>query len=465
MWAREEVNIRFPEILYESKESYFFRPGVSNSEYVVFGYLGKVKPTPQEVEEQRKRLQTIIKDSIEQEYGSWENYQKVTQRLGEKAAKKIEQEAPAWAQAILPPSIVKKAVPLLLQGALSFAMYSGMSSEPIGNVGKTGIIVIDKNGRVRRIQLAINEPVEYIELHPTKPLAVVLCDASYEENYRYHVVGHILLVDLQKGIVQKEWIFANATDQVGFTPDDKIAFIVQNPKKWSERALRFIDMQSGKLLQKSLYPMSKGSYIEKRGVLFFPKRFGFWHNLLIVAAPKGWDIYRYPSLKRIGHIFSGKQFLALAKSHPWLFNDIGCVWDIQKVQKLVCLYPKEDFRGGIFLDNDKKIATTNIGLFVRLYDAVTGKRIAQDNIRLHKGNVFVTDDEGRYLFAGKSGSGRKLIRVMGVRRGLVGVNIFTNTLTFIAYIEPKKDTTVSYTVRGNRLYLGGVKAIYSYRFK
>ena len=96
---------------------------------------------------------------------------------------------------------------------------------------------------------------------------------------------------------------------------------------------------------------------------------------------------------------------------------------------------------------------------------MTGKRIAQDNIRLHKGNVFVTDDEGRYLFAGKSGSGRKLIRVMGVRRGLVGVNIFTNTLTFIAYIEPKKDTTVSYTVRGNRLYLGGVKAIYSYRFK
>ncbi len=96
---------------------------------------------------------------------------------------------------------------------------------------------------------------------------------------------------------------------------------------------------------------------------------------------------------------------------------------------------------------------------------MTGRRIAQDNIRLHKGNVFATDDEERYLFAGKSGSGRKLIQVMGVRRGLVGVNIFTNTLTFIAHVEPKGDTTISFTVHGNRLYLGGVKAIYGYRFK
>ena len=350
IWARE-LQIRYPEVLYENKESYFFRPAVANSEYAVFGYLGKVKPTRQEVEEQRKRLQAIIRGTIEQEYGSWENYQKVTQQLGEKAAKKIAQEAPA----ILPSSIVEKAVPLLLQGALYFAMHSGMSSEPIGNVGKTGIIVIDKNGRIRRIQLAINEPVEYIELHPTKPLAVVLCDASYEENYRYHTVGHILLVDIQRGTVQKEWLFANATDQVEFTPNDKIAFIVQNPKKWSERALRFIDMQSGKLLQKSLYPMAKGSYIEKRGVLFFPKRFEFWHDLLIVAAPKGWDIYQYPALEFIGRIFSGKQFLAIAKHHPWLFNDRGCVRDIQKVQRLVCVEPMEDFRSGICLDNDKKL--------------------------------------------------------------------------------------------------------------
>jgi len=314
------------------------------------------------------------------------------------------------------------------------------------------------------MQLAINEPVEYIELHPTKPWALVLCDASYEDQNRFHTVGHIILVNLERGKIEREWIFANATDQAGFTPDGKIAFVVQNPKDWSDRALRFIDIKTGKLLPKSLYPMSRGSYIGKKGVLHIPKRFGFWRDLLIVAAPKGWDIYRYPALQRIGHIFSGRQFLALAKRHPWLYNDLGCIWDIQKVQKLVCLEPKErEFIGGMFVEEDRKVVAANMFSFVGLYDARSGRRIAHDTHPYHRGNVFATDSEGRYIFAGKSGSGRKLIRVMGLRRNLVGVNIFTNSLDFLAHVEPEGgDTTISYAVRGDTLYLGGVKAIYSY---
>ncbi len=456
-----------PQLLYQAKESYFFRPAVANDEYVVFGYLGKVKPTRQEVEEERKRLQQIIKGTIKREYGSWENYKKVTERQGKEVGRQYTKETPAWTQAILPPSVVEKAVPLLLQGALAFAMYSGTSSEPIGNVGKTGIVIIDRDGHVRRVQLAINEPVEYIELHPSKPWALVLCDASYEDQNRYHTVGHILLVDLEKGTIKREWIFANATDQVGFTPDDKIAFVVQNPKHWSDRALRFIDVKTGKLLPQSLYPMARGSFIDKSGVLKFPKRFGFWRDLLIVSVPKGWDIYRYPSLQRIGHIVSGRQFLALAKEHPWLLNDLGCIWDIQKVRKLVCLRPKErEFVGGMFVAHDGKVVAANMFSFVGLYDVRSGTRIAHDTHPYHRGNVFATDKEGRYIFAGKGGSGRKLIRVMGVRRNLVGVNVFTNTLRFVAHVEPAGgDTTLSYAVRGDTLYLGGVKAIYRYRFK
>ena len=47
--------------------AYFFTPALSGDQYAAFGYIGKAKPTPAEIEAERKRIRSIIDGSIKRE--------------------------------------------------------------------------------------------------------------------------------------------------------------------------------------------------------------------------------------------------------------------------------------------------------------------------------------------------------------------------------------------------------------
>ena len=178
--------------------AFYFTPAASSKDFAIFGYMSKITPANRELEAEKKRINKIIDESIKEGYGSWENFEREMQKAGEKAAKKEKKEAPRWLKHLLPSSLIKETVPILLKGALLYVKtHPEASREPIGNVGETGIIIVDGWGNVTKIPLGINAPVESIAISHNGRMAAVLTDMSFEDKSGHlHILGEISIIDL-----------------------------------------------------------------------------------------------------------------------------------------------------------------------------------------------------------------------------------------------------------------------------
>ena len=177
--------------------AYFLTPALSSPRFAVFGYIAKTRPTPEEIEAESARIRQIIESGIRREYGSWEKYGEAMKRAGKESAAKAASEEPAWARTLMPPSLIEKAVPLFMKGVLQWAMaHPEARTEPFGNVGETGILLLDGKGGYTKIPLGIDQPVVSLDISPDGRYVAALCDMSTEdESGRLHTAGRIVLVD------------------------------------------------------------------------------------------------------------------------------------------------------------------------------------------------------------------------------------------------------------------------------
>jgi hypothetical protein len=465
LWAASLTPLKIPGAL-------FFEPAATGSGHAAFGYLSKAVPTDEEVAAQRKRLQAIVDEGLKREYGGMAGYEKAMERAGEEAAKSAA-DAPGWARMLMPPSLIKEAVPLLMKGALLYlTAHPAAATTPIGHVGETGVVLLDEAGGRRKIPLGLDAPVADLEFSADGSVLAVLSDMGYEdETGRFHDVGRIDIIDVKKGKTVLGRIYANAVEELHLSPDGRtLAFLVRNPKNPDERAVRFLDLADGRLLPKILHPVApprSGSY---RGVKMRFDTFGYTRrgDALWAAEKEGIALYRADSLEPLFRIRGERRCLATAKAHPWLFDAAGRLWDYEAEKRLwhTPLPMGLFYLQARFLPGDAAIvASTELSLFKRL-DAATGRIEASSRKARESGAAFLLSEEGAELFCLSPHYPAVKVRYRGKgpRRTKLDLAVFdTRTLSPIRRLaSPAGDTFLALGRAGRSLFVSGFDTIYRY---
>ncbi|WP_353661710.1 hypothetical protein [Hydrogenimonas sp. SS33] len=458
--------------------AYFFTPALSGPHYAAFGYVGKAKPTPAEIEAERKRIRAIIDGSIRREYGSWENYEKAMRRAGESAAEAESREASAWIRKLMPPSLVKETVPLLLKGALMWVMaHPEGQSEPFGNLGKTGVMLLDETGRATQIPIGIDQPVVSMDFSPDGRWLAVLSDmSSEEENGRVRVAGRISVIDLSKREVVREWVLANAADQIRFSPDSRrLGFLVVKPGDPGEKALRFIDTARWKMTKEvvtfsSIRHGGKGFRKERHSpyFLFLPPK---GKKVALLLRGNSIGCREVSKNKPLFTIRGGGGAFAVARTHPWLFDDNGRLWacDRKKV-RLKVRRPGGymfNYTAARFIEGDRTLLAVDHTRRLQRIDTESGRvQTADDAYSRHKGGPFFVSPDERYIFAPYPAKGNRIVHYGPLRRKKMDLNIFeTRSLRLLQTVSLPGSTVIDAAVAGERLFVGDFDTIYIYRHK
>ena len=438
---------------------FYFTPIVTYGATIVTGYMSKIEPTPAEIEVEKKRIRTIIEEGIRKEYGGWANYRQAMKKAGEETAAHERKEAPRWVRRLMPPSLVERAVPLLMEGALRFAMaHPELQSTPIGNVGETGLLILDDAANVRSVPLGLDAPVADIDISPDGRLAAAIIDMSYEDAAgTAHTVGKISLIELPSGKILHESIFANALDEVRFTGDGKLAFMIQNPKKWEEKAVRFIDLHRWKLEKRAL-PFSFGHYAANiNGFAKHATAFHTWPDRHLLGLVDDGDLLLYDthSLTKIRKIPHTGAWLLRAHSHPWVLSLSGPLWDLTSGRRLATLSSpmKMGFASAAFSPEDRWVyARPYVGRAIRRYDTRSGRMIQDSGRYRTPVDIVRTTPDGRYILGAHAT--HDFVTYHGaVRRHRVDLILFdAETLRPVQRIEsPPKSTFIDFRTAQGRI--------------
>ncbi|BCD67358.1 hypothetical protein NitYY0918_C0243 [Nitratiruptor sp. YY09-18] len=448
--------------------AYYFTPLAIHNGKAAFGYISKIKPTRDEVEKQRERIRQIIQANIEKEYGSMQRWEEENKKIAKESAKQLQKNAPTWLQHLFPPSLVKEAVPFLLKGALFFAMHTKTASEPYGNLGECGVIIFD--GKLKKIKIGIDEPVIALDFSPDGKYLGVMSDLSYEDSKgRYHAVARITLIDAHSYKIIHQWIFANAVDQLAFDAFGRVLFIVHNPAKWNEKALRFIDIVTKRLLPQYIpFYCGSGSMwygsVKKIKPCFClsPKR-----DLLLLRNGDQVVFYNLKDLKKYGELNNeaySSLYVKFAHVHPWLAKNNGEIIDYQQVKVMQKFHDplKAGFVDAAFMPDDKRVIFTNhFGKFY-IFVLQSGKLVGQTkNIIRDGGKLFVLTHDGRWIVTEHITN--KFATYAGyLRRKKTDLKIIDpQTLRTVQRIAfPSDQTLITYALFGDRLIASDFDTLY-----
>ncbi len=450
--------------------AYYFTPAAFSGGFAVFGYMSKITPEPAELEAEKRRISAIIDDSVRKNYGSWQDMDRAMKEVGQKASREMEARSPGWSKGLLPPSFLRQALPFFLKGALFYAKtYPEAMREPVGNVGETGILVVDQWGTVTKVPLGINAPVRSISISEDGRVAAVLTDMSFEdENGNLCPIGEISLIDLMARKRTRSWIFANLAETVTFTPlSNVIAFdCYTDMQRFSKRQLRFMDLKKGAVLKYRFTFCTPGSgKILGKNVRF--KGFLFHEKEPLVALYKGgakYEIRQILTNRQIFLIRSGQPFV-FARMHPWVFTSLGELWDIKGSRLLDTIR----LRGGnsflyqaTFSSTDQQLFCYKSGRLLRIeLDVKTGgvKRMRTSRKR---GGLFFLVPGDEYLVSFVPGRGLVSYKGRYLRRQRLCLRIFKGKdLEMAQDICMDKDSTViDAAMAGNSLVVSDFDSLH-----
>jgi len=383
----------------------YFTPAVSSKKLAIFGYMSKITPTVKEIEAEKKRINTIIDESVKKRYGSWDNFEKEMDKAGEEIVQKENKEAPSWVKSLLPPYLIKESVPLLMKGALLYVKaHPEASREPIGNVGKTGIIIVDKWGNITKIPLGINEPVESIAISHDGKTAAVLADMSFEDkNGRLHLLGEISLIDLRTKTRSYSRIFANLAGHVAFVPGTNwFGFdYYTNMKDFAKKDVRFFDLKTKEVLKYHFHTYGNNSALVKGKKVSYPNFFFGLnfpsHTPIVTLYKKGFfEVYDVLKNKKLLNVLANGHTLSIAHSHPWIFTGVGELWDYQNANLLGSVklaagksFPAIDAK---FTKDDRSIVYVEAFGCPKRFDIKTKTVVKSCDFNSHAGLFFLTPD-------------------------------------------------------------------------
>ena len=450
--------------------AYFFTPALSSPRFALFGYIGKARPTPEEIAAERKRIRRILDSAVKREYGGWEKYGEAMKEAGKEAAARAASEEPAWARTLMPPSLIEEAVPLLMKGALMWAMaHPEAQTEPFGNVAETGIVLLDAEGRYTKIPLGIDQPVLSLDISPDGRYAVALCDMSVEdEKGRLHTAGRICLVDTETKKVRFERIYANACGEVRFSPDGRrLAFVLRDPAAWERMAIRFIDLRSGRLEKGAILfegaDVSESFYGRKRRLPHF--RFAGGRLVALFSSrEKGVLCFDARSLRRRGLLKGSGPRFAAAKSHPWIFDERGRLRRCGDGKGLFSLnLPRDtlhEIPEAVFFHGDRKLlAVDRMGCLYRVDTATRSYQKSECRPKNRSGLFFLTPDE-KMAVAFRESPGGGFVRYGPLKRRKTELRIFeTGSLRMVQTIRPPRSTVIDAAAAGNRLFVSDFERI------
>lgn len=471
-WA----NFFEPYTVKEIPGAFYFTPAMSSKEFALFGYMSKITPTAEEVEAEKKRINTIIDESVKEGYGSWENFEKEMQKAGEKATQKEKEEAPAWLKCLLPPSLSKEVVPLLMKGALLHVKaHSEASRGPIGNVGETGIIIVDRWGNVTKIPLGINEPVESIAVSPDGRMAAILTDMSFEEKSgRLHVLGEIAIIDLSSKRRIYSRIFSNLAGHVAFVPgSDWLAFdYYTDMNDFGKKDVRLFDLETKQILKYQFHTYgNSSSSIHGKNVDHRNFMFGLYPTSpsrpIVALYNKGlFEIDDVMTGKELLKVLSNGHTLAFAHSHPWVFTGVGEFWDYQNAK---CLGSVRLASGKSLLATDAEFTKDDrhiiyVGPFgcPKRFDTNVKAVVKACDFHSHAGLFFLTPDD-QFMITFIEGKGTVAYKKHYLKRSKLCLRIIdTQNLRARQNICFKDSTVVDAAMAGNTLVVSDFTKLHVY---
>ncbi len=456
----------------KAKGAIYFTPATSSSTYAVFGYVSKVVPSRDEIRKEGDRIRSIVNKCIDDVGKNQGNLLKQFNMAGEEAAKVISKESPAWLKVLLPPTLVKETVPLLLKGAMLYVKaHPEASREPLGNVGETGVIIVNPWGEITKVPLGINAPVLCIDIAKDGERAVVLTDMSFEDkDENLHLLGEISLIDLVDKKRVRSWIFANLGDSVRFVPGtDMIAFdCYADLRNFAKREVRFIDLKSGKIAKYQYQFKNHGS-----GIVFGKKIHysGFvvsdYEPVIGLYQGAAYEIRNILTGNLLFRVKSGGYFLCFSEKHPWLFTDLGKIVDY-KTGKLIAqvrprlngsLLPLTEAR---FISDDSRIVYLE-GNFLTLFDIRSGKPIVNTARIQDRGGIFIVSPDEKYLAAFISAGGLVSYKKKYLKRQRMCLNIIDlKSLRGLQQICLPDSTVVDAALAGKSLIVSGFDSLRIY---
>ncbi len=318
----EETYIKLPS-------KFYFTPLAKGKDAVAFAYVSKVEPTEEELKAERERLRKILDEGIKKQYGSYENYEKEMEKLGEKTQEEFNKKAPPLLRDLMPPSLFSKSVPFLMKAILLFARNLPFVSSPTGNLGETGVVILRNDLKPVVIKLGINEPVECMDFSKDGRYLAVLTDLSYEGKKRFHVVGKISVIDLEKNSVVFQTILANVQDQLAFTPDGKYLTFLAYRLDHREKNLYFMETGTWKIKPE---PFTFPGTISHGNILGRTR-----HDPIYKFSPNGkYLIYRDPKLRVLSYpefkeVFVGPGFAGeffISPDSRYVLDPYERLWEI-----------------------------------------------------------------------------------------------------------------------------------------
>ncbi|GEM_PF-3300962 len=454
---------------------YYFTPMAVSENAVAFAYVSKVKPTEEEFKAAQERLRKIVDEGIKRQYGSYENYYKEMEKIGEEAGEEYKKEAPGIIKDIMPPSFIKEGVPFFTKAMILLAKNLPYFSTPIGNLGETGVVIVHRDLSTTAVKLGLNEPVDSMDFSPDGKLLAVLTDLSYEDKGgKTHIVGKVSLIETATGKVLAQWIFKSVRREVKFTPDGKIALLYY-PWDWKkERKIFFIDTGTLKVEDRALVTKfyngtgGVGSVTVKWPVLKFSPSGKY---MAVMCSPGILKVFKYPELTLYFETPAGYGPWFFSPDEKYLLVSSGKLWDLT-TRNLVGEIGKsigmKRFPG--ILDarfkGDRLYITDGIG-FLRLLSLPSLHQIRQSGF-YSKISLINLSPDGKYVVSLYSTEKEPRLVNYGKRlrleKSVVKV-LDEGTFNLIQLIEDLTPSALNTTFLGDKLLVSDFEGIRVYREK
>ncbi|MBC7195684.1 MAG: hypothetical protein H5U39_00305 [Deferribacterales bacterium] len=470
------ANVFEPYTVKKIRGALYFTPAVSSKEFALFGYMNKITPTPEEIEAEKKRINAVIDQSIKQGYGSWENFEKAMREAGKQSAQGIKKEAPQWVKSLLPPSLIKETIPLLMKGALIYVRAHPESMrEPIGNVGETGIIIVNKWGNVTKIPLGINTPVVSMDISSDGKMAAVLTDMSFEdEKGRLHPLGEISLIDLYSKKRIQSFIFANLAEHVAFVPGTHmLAFeCYADRKDLGKREIRFIDLKHYQVT-KHHYPAivsGSGSIFGKNacypGFILAPIK-SFSTPIIALYNKSKYEFYEVFTNRKLFEIPTRGRLFVFAHKHPWVFSGKGELWDYENKKLIAAINPRLNgmllpLFDAEFTKDDRNIIYLE-GNFLTRFDTEFKKAVVNTHDFNSRGGIFFLTPDNRFIISFVSEKGMATYKKRYLKRRKLCLRVIaTEDLRVRQNICFKDSTVIDAAMAGNTLIVSDYDKLHIY---
>ncbi len=449
---------------------FYFTPVVKGKGAVAFAYISKVEPTEEELKAERERLRKIIDEGIKREYGSYENYEKEMEKVGKKTQEEFNKKAPPKLRDLMPPSLFAKGVPLLMKGILLFARNLPFVSSPTGNLGETGVVILRQDLKPVVIKLGINEPVEVMDFSPDGKYLAVLSDLSYEDDKKFHVVGKISVIELEKNAIVLQTVLANIQDRLWFAPDGKYLTFLSYRLGKSERKIYFMRTGTWKIEPRPFTYRGGTSSLSVYGrTIHWPSyQFspdgklmiyrGIHYNLHVLSYPELKELFTIPGVAARYYFSPDGRYLIDEKGRLWDLKTGKMLWEAKKRMKF------EELKSARFFDHRVYI-TSIVG--TRAVDLRSGRDILMGDFfsRLH---MPILSPDGKYLVSiERVRKGPSMVRY-GRRMKVANLEVHvvdTSNLRLVQIIKGFNPAALDLVFFGDKLLVSDYEGIWVYREK